>query len=448
MKAFIQSFVVAVAVLMTSSVFSGTVTINTDLCGDLTGNMTVAANGDVVITTDGDCGTPTANITLTSTGSGGQITSNLGGMVCRNTTCVQSFLATQVVILTAEPDLSETFLGWVGCDATPPPTTTCTLDMSQGSKTVSASFSGVVTHALNVTKAGTGSNGVVTSDVAGINCGVDCTEPYPDTTPVVLTATPGADTFTGWSGDCTGTGTCSLTMNGVKNVTANFTAPVTSFSLNVARNGTGSGTVTSVPSGINCGATCTASLSGSVTLSAVASGGSSFAGWAGGCTGTGSCALTMDAVKNVTATFNADIGNCPTLPNVNILNAGTWPVINSQTITMAAGVVTAIPITTTADGNLRGQFATVPTSTNGSWHTAAINSCPGVFSDSLGVSCIREGSETVVNWKQQVPQLFNCGLAPNTTYYVNIGFRTIASSANTCTNNTGSCAVIVQNYPQ
>jgi len=56
---------------------------------------------------------------------------------------------------------------------------------------------------------------------------------------------------------------------------------------------------------INCGTTCSGSFSGStsVTLSATPASGNYFFGWSGGCTGTGSCAVTMDAAKNVTATF-------------------------------------------------------------------------------------------------------------------------------------------------
>jgi len=41
-----------------------------------------------------------------------------------------------------------------------------------------------------------------------------------------------------------------------------------------------------------------------VTLTARAARGSTFVGWSGACTGTGSCAVTMNAAKSVTATFN------------------------------------------------------------------------------------------------------------------------------------------------
>jgi hypothetical protein len=82
----------------------------------------------------------------------------------------------------------------------------------------------VAVRTLSVATAGSGS-GTVTSDPAGIDCGADCSEGYEDGTSVTLTATPdGSSVFDGWSGDCTGTGSCSVTMNGPRNVTATFSA--------------------------------------------------------------------------------------------------------------------------------------------------------------------------------------------------------------------------------
>jgi endoglucanase len=80
----------------------------------------------------------------------------------------------------------------------------------------------------------------------------------------------------------------------------------TSHALTVSRAGGGSGTVASSPSGIACGSTCSASFSGgtSVTLTASPASGSTFAGWSGACTGTGTCTVSMTAARSVTATFN------------------------------------------------------------------------------------------------------------------------------------------------
>jgi large repetitive protein len=76
--------------------------------------------------------------------------------------------------------------------------------------------------------------------------------------------------------------------------------------LHVTTTGSGSGSVTSSPSGINCGATCTSDYNNFVTivtLTAHPVSPSYFTGWSGACTGTGSCVLTMDESKFVTATF-------------------------------------------------------------------------------------------------------------------------------------------------
>jgi hypothetical protein len=75
---------------------------------------------------------------------------------------------------------------------------------------------------LNVTRSG---KGRMTSAPAGINCGGDCSESYAVGTAVTLTATPlRGSTFTGWSGACSGTGSCALTMSADKSVTATFAA--------------------------------------------------------------------------------------------------------------------------------------------------------------------------------------------------------------------------------
>jgi len=75
---------------------------------------------------------------------------------------------------------------------------------------------------LTVVKDGTG-RGTVTSAPAGINCGVDCSEQYSTTTQVTLSATAAAGSvFTGWSGACSGTGACVVTLDSDTTVRATF----------------------------------------------------------------------------------------------------------------------------------------------------------------------------------------------------------------------------------
>jgi parallel beta-helix repeat protein len=164
---------------------------------------------------------------------------------------------------------------------------------------------GATQFTLNVATVGTGT-GTVTSSPAGINCGGDCTEIYNDGTVVMLTAAPDVgSTFAGWSGGgCSGTGTCTTTVNAATTVTANFT--LNTYTVTVAKNGTGSGTVTSSPAGIDCGADCSEPYNSGtvVTLTAAPDVGSTFAGWSGGgCSGTGACVSTINSATTVTATF-------------------------------------------------------------------------------------------------------------------------------------------------
>jgi surface antigen len=84
---------------------------------------------------------------------------------------------------------------------------------------------GMVTTTLSVSTAGSGSG---SASGAGISCPGTCTKAYPPGTQVTLTAAPAnGSTFTGWSGACTGTSSCTLTMNRDNAVTATFTAAAT-----------------------------------------------------------------------------------------------------------------------------------------------------------------------------------------------------------------------------
>lgn len=89
------------------------------------------------------------------------------------------------------------------------------------------------------------------------------------------------------------------------------------FGLSVVLAGTGSGSVSSVPPGISCGMDCGEPFnSGSmVTLTANPSIGSLFTGWSGGgCSGTGTCVVTVSALTSVTATFTAiTVPDAPTI---------------------------------------------------------------------------------------------------------------------------------------
>jgi hypothetical protein len=95
--------------------------------------------------------------------------------------------------------------------------------------------------------------------------------------------------------------------------------------LTLLKAGTGTGTVTSSPTGLNCGAICSAEYfkGAVVTLTATPASGSTFAGWSGGgCSGTGTCQVTLGADHEVTAIFNTAAGSGSGNPPVGT-GAGT-----------------------------------------------------------------------------------------------------------------------------
>jgi phospholipase C len=81
---------------------------------------------------------------------------------------------------------------------------------------------------VTVTPAGAGS-GTVTSAPAGIDCGTACTATIQADTPITLTASPVAGSvFAGWSGACSGAGTCTISTSPAS-VTATFGATLQSI---------------------------------------------------------------------------------------------------------------------------------------------------------------------------------------------------------------------------
>jgi endoglucanase len=329
--------------------------------------------------------TSTFLLSVTKSGSGsGTVASSPTGVNC-GSTCSASYNSGTSVTLTATPASGSTFGGWIGaCSGT---ATTCVVSMTAARAVTAAFNSSTTSFTLTVGKTGQGL-GTVTSSPAGINCGSTCSANFGSGASVTLTAAASSgSSFVGWSGACTGTGTCTVSMTQARSVTANFNT-ATTFSLGVTRAGTGSGTVTSSPSGINCGTSCTASFANgtSVTLTQSAASGSTFAGWSGSCTGTGSCVLAMTAARSVTATFNTsgggtggtcanpvtftgNTGNFNTAGAVcyrTNMNINGWGCSNFEGRTLTVGGVARscgqLPLTRSADGYYyfavtAGQFA-------------------------------------------------------------------------------------------
>jgi hypothetical protein len=199
--------------------------------------------------------------------------------------------------------------GQTGVTVSPTTSTTYTLTATNrwGAATQTATVAVLAaSHALTVGKDGFG-QGTVSSSPAGIDCGPTCSAQFPAGTTVTMTAAPSASSgFGGWGGACSGTGPCTVTMDAAKSVTATFHLQLTILRfLGVGKAGTGQGLVVSNPAGIDCGTSCSRGFASgtAVTLTAAPASGSAFAGWSGACTGSGSCAVTMDGNRDVTATF-------------------------------------------------------------------------------------------------------------------------------------------------
>ena len=305
-----------------------------------------------------------AAVTVSRAGSGsGTVTSNPAGIDC-GSDCSETYPFGTFITLTPSPAVGSIFGGWGG-DCSGVETETCAGNLTRGTASVTATFT-ITTRTLTVSHAGSGS-GTVTSNPAGIDCGSDCSEAYAFGTPVTLTAAPAAGSiFGGWGGACSGTGTCEVTMTAARSVTATFT--ITTRTLTVSGAGSGSGTVTSNPAGIDCGSECSEAYTYGtpVTLTASPAAGSTFGGWGGACSGTGTCEVTMTAARSVTATFNLTAG---TLQFSSAAYSVTEPSGSALvTVTRTGGSAGAIAVTfATSDGTVTAGSDYAETTATVSW---------------------------------------------------------------------------------
>lgn len=151
----------------------------------------------------------------------GKVISAPAGIDC-GSECSEEYIQGTLITLTTTGDPYTEFLGWSGdCSGME----ACEVTMDQA-KNITATF-GHDSFSLTVNTSGDG-DGTVTSVPAGIDCGSDCSAEFDGGTRVTLTARPddyagGFFTeFQGWSGACSGTGPCVVTMDQAKNVTATF----------------------------------------------------------------------------------------------------------------------------------------------------------------------------------------------------------------------------------
>lgn len=177
---------------------------------------------------------------------------------------------------------------------------------------------GAASKSLTVSVTGTGTGSVAGT---GINCPGDCSESYAHDTAVTLTANPGAgSTFTGWSGACSGTGSCMVTMNFLKSVTASFT--LNSYAVTGVASPMAGGAVTCTSPVVHGNTTsCTVTTNTGYTLTNISG--------CGGTPGTTSPYTTGAIIGacSVTATYNAQISFLRAVSRKNHATAGDHDIV-------------------------------------------------------------------------------------------------------------------------
>lgn len=161
------------------------------------------------------------------------------------------------------------------------------------------------THVLTIHFTGNGGGQVHSS--SPFDCSGECTKDIAGGSSITLTATADAGSaFAGWSGACSGTDTCALTMDADREVTASFSRlPPGSALVKLEFAGKGTGHVRSSPAGIDCPGACSMTLPSGTNISftAQADTGSNFVGWGGACSGPGVCSFNASGDQTVWADF-------------------------------------------------------------------------------------------------------------------------------------------------
>jgi len=293
---------------------------STDCSGTSTCSLSMTADRTV----DGAFTLQTRSLTLSSSGTGS------GTFACivndgPSQPCTDTYNYDESVVITATANTGSTFTGWsTDCSGT----STCSLSMT-ADRTVDGAFT-LQTRSLTLSASGTGSGTfacVVNDGPTGA-----CASSYDYGDAVVITATANTgSTFTGWSTDCSGTSTCSLTM--IANRTVNGAFTLQTRSLTLSSSGTGSGTFScTVNAGPSAACASTYDYGDAVVITASASGGSTFTGWSVDCTGTSTCSLTMTANHTVTGQFTAAITSVPiTNPGFETGDFTGWTTVVSST---------------------------------------------------------------------------------------------------------------------
>ncbi len=167
---------------------------------------------------------PDYELVVTKAGDGAGTVESQPGVLDCGAKCDDKFREGTTVTLAAMASTGSFFSGWDGACKAFGDNAQCTLTMNARTN-VTATFTQIPMHQMTVSLLGD-ATGRVSSDIAGISCGLDCDATWPEGTTVKLTVAPGVDSvFTGWFGDaepCELASTCSFTMTSNKDVGARF----------------------------------------------------------------------------------------------------------------------------------------------------------------------------------------------------------------------------------
>jgi len=242
-------------------------------------------------------------IEIQKTGNGaGRVISAPAAIDC-GSTCDAKFPRGQILTLRAEPAAGSTFTGWTGKCAG---LEECRITLEDNYSSISAEFS---TQAFTLTASITGAGAIISSP-AGINCSTtetDCEVELSAGTEITLTTLEDEGfEHESWTGDCSGIGSCTLTMDSNKNVGSIFGPAEYDVTVNLV--GPGRGRIISQPNGIDCPSECVRSFphGTQVTLIAQDEPGSTFAGWTGACVGSEECVLSLTNFETVVARFEIE----------------------------------------------------------------------------------------------------------------------------------------------
>ena len=258
-------------------------------------------------------------VTVTA-GPGGSVTSSPAGIDCPGTCSAPFDLGTSLT-LTAFAESTHDFGGWTGA-ACAAQGAECTFEVA-GDTEVAAGFLERFDVVLSVVGL-SGQTGAIVSTPAGISCPPACAASFANGETVGLVVdSPQGFSFSGWSGACSGSSTCQLTMSQDRSATATFTPTATTFSLDITNGGNGS--IHTGDGGIDCGGDCSEVYdeNGAVSLIAIPNPGFQFDGWVGGpCDGTsGTCNLSMTSSHAIAANFSA-AGNATCANSVVTYDSG------------------------------------------------------------------------------------------------------------------------------